>query len=96
MVRAARDGGAAAGDTGSCAGFDLIVNTVAAAHHLDPFVTPSPTIFNLLLARRAIAGSGIGGAADIEMIAPERVNAAYERMLKGDVKYRFVIDMKKL
>jgi len=30
------------------------------------------------------------------MIAPERVNAAYERMLKGDVKYRFVIDMKKL
>ena len=110
--------------------FDLIVNTVAASHDLDPFVTllrrdgtlvlvgapehphKSPTVFNLLLARRAIAGSGIGGiaetqamldfcgekniASDIELIAPDGINTAFERMLKSDVKYRFVIDMKKL
>ncbi len=69
---------------------------------------PSPNVFNLLLKRRAIAGSGIGGipetqemldfcaehgiVADIEMIRAGEINAAYERMLKGDVKYRFVID----
>jgi uncharacterized zinc-type alcohol dehydrogenase-like protein len=73
---------------------------------------PSPAVFNLLFARRSIAGSGIGGIAetqemldycaakgitsDIEMIQPGQINAAYERMLKGDVKYRFVIDMKAL
>lgn len=73
---------------------------------------PSPTVFNLLLARRSLAGSGIGGiketqemldycaenqiVSDIELIKPDYINTAYERMLKGDVKYRFVIDMKTL
>lgn len=33
-----------------------------------------------------------GITADIELIRAEQINAAYERMLKGDVKYRFVID----
>jgi uncharacterized zinc-type alcohol dehydrogenase-like protein len=70
---------------------------------------PSPTVFNLIFKRRSIAGSLIGGiqetqemldfcaehgiASDIEMIAMQEIDAAYERMLKGDVKYRFVIDM---
>lgn len=69
---------------------------------------PSPNVFNLIMKRRAIAGSMIGGipetqemldfcaehgiVADIEMIRMDEINAAYERMLKGDVKYRFVID----
>jgi alcohol dehydrogenase (NADP+) len=110
--------------------FDLIVNTVAASHNLDPFIAllkrdgalvlvgapehphPSPTVFGLLLARRSLAGSGIGGiretqemldycaekniVSDIELIPVQKVNDAYERMLKGDVKYRFVLDMKTL
>ncbi|HEY4180964.1 MAG TPA: NAD(P)-dependent alcohol dehydrogenase [Kofleriaceae bacterium] len=69
---------------------------------------PSPNIGQLIFARRAIAGSLIGGIAetqemldfcakhdivsDIEMIPAEGINKAYERMLKSDVKYRFVID----
>jgi uncharacterized zinc-type alcohol dehydrogenase-like protein len=69
---------------------------------------PSPQVFNLIMKRRAIAGSMIGGiaetqemldfcarhgiVADIEMIRADEINQAYERMLKGDVKYRFVID----
>jgi uncharacterized zinc-type alcohol dehydrogenase-like protein len=69
---------------------------------------PSPQVFNLIGKRRAIAGSMIGGipetqemldfcaehgiVADIELIRAEEINEAYERMLKGDVKYRFVID----
>lgn len=73
---------------------------------------PSPNVFNLIFARRSIAGSGIGGiqetqemldycaangiTSDIELIQPSQINTAYERMLKGDVKYRFVIDMKAL
>ena len=60
----------------------------------------------------ALAGSLIGGiaetqemlnfcaehgiACDIETIAPDQINEAYERMLKSDVRYRFVIDMEKL
>ncbi len=105
---------------------DLIVNTVAAPHDLDAFLTllkrdgtmvlvgapssphPSPQVFNLIMKRRALAGSMIGGipetqemldfcakhgiVADIEMIRADEINAAYERMLAGDVKYRFVID----
>jgi len=107
--------------------FDLIVNTVAASHNLDPFIAllkrdgalvlvgapehphPSPTIFQLLFGRRSLAGSGIGGipetqemldfcaanniTSDIELIPIQKINEAYERMLRGDVKYRFVIDM---
>lgn len=68
--------------------------------------------FNLLLPRRQFAGSGIGGIAetqemldfcaangitcDIEMIGIQQINEAYDRLLKGDVKYRFVIDMASL
>lgn len=106
--------------------FDFILNTVAAPHDLDAFMTllkrdgtmtlvgapasphPSPEVFNFILKRRSLAGSAIGGipetqemldfcaehniVADIELIRAEEINDAYERMLKGDVKYRFVID----
>ena len=73
---------------------------------------PSPQVFNLIFARRRLAGSLIGGIAetqemldfcgergivsDIEMIRIQDINTAYERMLKSDVKYRFVIDMASL
>jgi uncharacterized zinc-type alcohol dehydrogenase-like protein len=69
---------------------------------------PSPAVFGLIMKRRSIAGSMIGGIAetqemlnfcaehdivsDIEMIRADEIEGAYERMLKGDVKYRFVID----
>jgi uncharacterized zinc-type alcohol dehydrogenase-like protein len=69
---------------------------------------PSPNVGNLIFKRRAIAGSLIGGiqetqemldfcaqhgiVADIEMVRADEIEAAYERMLKSDVKYRFVID----
>jgi uncharacterized zinc-type alcohol dehydrogenase-like protein len=69
---------------------------------------PSPQVFSLIMKRRSLAGSLIGGipetqemldfcaergiVADIELIRAGEINAAYERMLKGDVKYRFVID----
>ena len=70
---------------------------------------PSPAVFNLILKRRTIAGSLIGGipetqemldfcakngiTSDIEVIAMQDIEKAYGRMLKSDVKYRFVIDM---
>jgi uncharacterized zinc-type alcohol dehydrogenase-like protein len=70
---------------------------------------PSPNVANLIFKRRAIAGSLIGGLAetqemldfcadkgivsDIEMIPAQKIDEAYERMLKSDVKYRFVIDI---
>ena len=73
---------------------------------------PSPDVFGLIFKRRRIAGSLIGGVAetqemldfcaahgivsDIEMIPMQSINQAYERMLKSDVKYRFVIDMASL
>jgi uncharacterized zinc-type alcohol dehydrogenase-like protein len=68
--------------------------------------------FSLIASRRSFAGSMIGGIAetqemldfcgkhnivsDIEMINIQHINEAYERLLKGDVKYRFVIDMASL
>ncbi len=68
--------------------------------------------FPLILARRQIAGSLIGGVAetqemldfcakrkvycDVEVIAPREINTAYERLAKGDVRYRFSIDLSKL
>jgi uncharacterized zinc-type alcohol dehydrogenase-like protein len=68
--------------------------------------------FSLLSGRRSFAGSAIGSIAetqemldfcgkhnitsDIEMINIQQINEAYERLLKGDVKYRFVIDMASL
>ncbi len=69
-------------------------------------------VFPLLLKRRHFAGSAIGGiaetqemldfcaakniSADVEVIAMDKINEAYERMLKSDVKYRFSIDMSTL
>ena len=65
--------------------------------------------FNLIFGRKSFAGSLIGGlpetqemldfcaehniVSDIELIRMDQINEAYERMLKGDVRYRFVIDM---
>jgi uncharacterized zinc-type alcohol dehydrogenase-like protein len=65
---------------------------------------PSPAVFNLLLRRRSIAGSGIGGIRETqEMLdfCAERnivsdIEQAYARLLRGDVRYRFVIDMQTL
>ena len=73
-----------------------------------PTPHPSPQVFSLIMKRRSLAGSMIGGipetqemldfcaehglVADIEMTRADQINEAYERMLKGDVKYRFVID----
>jgi uncharacterized zinc-type alcohol dehydrogenase-like protein len=74
---------------------------------------PSPvSSFNLIMGRRSLAGSAIGGiretqemldfcaekgiSADIELIPIQKINEAYERLLKSDVKYRFVIDMASL
>ena len=75
---------------------------------LDPLLNSVP----LIRGRKSVAGSIIGGIAetqemldfcgehgivsDIELIDIENINAAYERMQKSDVKYRFVIDMKSL
>jgi len=68
--------------------------------------------FSLILKRRKLTGSGVGGiretqemldycaehniTSDVEVIPIQQVNEAYERTLKGDVRYRFVIDMKTL
>ena len=75
---------------------------------LDPMLNTVP----LILGRKSVAGSLIGGIAetqemlnfcgehgitsDIEMIKMQEINLAYERMLKSDVKYRFVIDLASL
>jgi uncharacterized zinc-type alcohol dehydrogenase-like protein len=107
--------------------FDFILDTVAASHDLDAYVSllkvdgalvlngvpehphPSPSIFQLLVGRRSIAGSAIGGiaetqemldfcareniVADIESIAMADIEDAFGRMQRSDVRYRFVIDM---
>jgi len=73
---------------------------------------PSPSIVNLIFKRRQIAGSLIGGLketqemlnfcgkhhilSDIELIPMQSINKAYERIVKSDVKYRFVIDIASL
>lgn len=109
---------------------DLIINTVAAEHNLNPYLSalrrdgtlvllgipehahPSPSVGKLVGGRKSIAGSTIGGTvetremlefcskhnivSDIEIININDINTAYERMLKGDVHYRFVIDMSTL
>jgi uncharacterized zinc-type alcohol dehydrogenase-like protein len=80
---------------------------VGALTALDPLMG-----FNVIGGRKSIAGSGIGGSAetqemldfcadngivsDVEMIRIADINAAYERLLKNDVRYRFVIDMASL
>ena len=106
---------------------NLIIDTVAASHDLDPYINtlrrdgsivllgvpptphPSPSVGGLLGKRRSIGGSAIGGIAetqemldfcaehnvvsDVEMIRMDQIDEAYDRMLAGDVKFRFVIDM---
>ncbi|MEP7380325.1 MAG: NAD(P)-dependent alcohol dehydrogenase [Gemmatimonadota bacterium] len=106
---------------------DLLIDTVAAPHNLDPYLNtlyrdgtlvtlgapaephPQHQPFSLIFRRRAIAGSLIGGIAetqemldfcaaykigsDVEVVKMADIDTAWERMLRGDVKYRFVIDM---
>ena len=73
---------------------------------------PGIDAFGLIFKRRSLAGSLIGGiketqemldfcgthkiVSDIEKIPMQKINEAYERMLKSDVKYRFVIDLASL
>ncbi|MEW6125611.1 MAG: NAD(P)-dependent alcohol dehydrogenase [Acidobacteriota bacterium] len=84
-------------------------NLVLVGAPMEPLPVAS---FNLILGRRSFSGSPIGGiaetqemldfcsehniTADIELIGVQQVNEAYERLLKGDVRYRFVIDMASL
>lgn len=106
---------------------DLILDTVAARHELDGYISllkrdgtlvliglpeephPAANPMPIIFRRRNIAGSLIGGvaetqemlnfsaehgiAADVEIIPIQQVNQAFERLLSGEVKYRFVIDM---
>ena len=105
--------------------FDLIIDTIPKAHDLNLYIDllkrdktlvlvgPLDPVgvhgAELMLARRQVAGSAIGGIAetqemldfcgkhnivsDIEVINADYINQAYERMLKSDVKYRFVLDI---
>jgi uncharacterized zinc-type alcohol dehydrogenase-like protein len=79
---------------------------------LEPIEDPALQAGSLVFKRRVLAGSLIGGmpetqevldfcaehdiTCDIEMLDIKNINEAYERMKKGDVKYRFVIDMNTL
>ncbi|NVM76548.1 putative zinc-type alcohol dehydrogenase-like protein [Duganella sp. SG902] len=70
---------------------------------------PPPAGVSLILGRKSVAGSAIGGlretqemmdfcaehniVSEVELIAIQDINQAYERLVKNDVKYRFVIDM---
>jgi alcohol dehydrogenase (NADP+) len=74
-----------------------------------PEVPLSVAPFSVVGNRRSLSGSGIGGmhetqemldycaehniVSDIELTSIDKLNEAYERVIKGDVKYRFVIDM---
>jgi uncharacterized zinc-type alcohol dehydrogenase-like protein len=84
---------------------DCTMTLVGAPEHAHP----APNVFGLIFKRRRLGGSLIGGiretqemldfcaehriVSDIEMIAMKDINVAYERMLRSDVKYRFVVDM---
>jgi uncharacterized zinc-type alcohol dehydrogenase-like protein len=108
--------------------FDLVLDTIPVRHELPPYlhllrvdgalvlvgmIEMMPEMHSgLLLGRKIVTGSGIGGIAetqemldfcanknilsDIELIRIQDVNMAYERMEESDVKYRFVIDMESL
>jgi uncharacterized zinc-type alcohol dehydrogenase-like protein len=109
--------------------FNLIIDTVAAAHDYNSYLRtlkphgamvlvgipsePLPVAaFSLVAGNRRLAGSSIGGIAetqemldycaqhqivsDIEVIPIQKINEAYERVLRSDVRYRFVIDMASL
>lgn len=85
--------------------------TLVLVGYLGP-LEPAPHSVPLILGRKAVAGSVIGGipatqelldfcaehniTADVEVIGMQDINAAYARMLASDVKYRFVIDMRTL
>jgi alcohol dehydrogenase (NADP+) len=107
--------------------FDMILNTVSAAHDLEVYtrllgrdgalvIVGAPehphtaSRFGTLVSkRRSIAGSLIGGiretqemldfcaghgiVSDVEVIPIQYINQAYQRMLRSDVRYRFVIDL---
>jgi len=105
--------------------FDFILDTVSADHDINAYLNllrrdgnitlvgapakPLGAAFGLIMGRRSLAGSAIGGiaetqemldfcgahniTADVEVIPIQRVNEAYERLLKSDVRYRFSIDM---
>lgn len=109
--------------------FDMILDTVSAAHDLNMYLNllrrggnmtlvgvpehPTPiNAFGLIYGNKTLSGSMIGGfaetqemldfcgqhsiTADVEVIAIQQINEAYERMLKSQVKYRFSIDMASL
>jgi uncharacterized zinc-type alcohol dehydrogenase-like protein len=111
------------------ASFDFILDTVAAEHDINAYLSLlkldgvltlvgvpekplSLTSFNVIAPRRILTGSAIGGIAetqemldfcaehgvvsDIELTPIQKVNEAYTRVIKSDVKYRFVIDMQSL
>lgn len=105
--------------------FDLIIDTVPVPHDLNPYISllkrdktlvivgPLDPVgvhgANLILRRRQVAGSVIGGiretqemldfcgehgiVSEVEVVPASYINEAYARMLKSDVKYRFVIDI---
>jgi len=108
--------------------FDFILDTVSAEHDINAYLNllrrdgnitlvgaVKPLLnaaFALLLGRRNLSGSIIGGIAetqemldfcgahditsDVEVIPIQKVSEAYERLLRSDVKYRFAIDMASL
>ena len=109
--------------------FDLVVDTVSAAHDYNAYLdllrprramvlvgAPASDIAvrppSLILGGKQLAGSLIGGLAetqemldycgkhkivsDIEIIPVQKINEAYERVLKSDVRYRFVVDVASL
>ena len=108
--------------------FDMVLNTVPVRHDVTPYlhllridgvqvlvgmIDMMPEIHTgLLLGRKVLTGSGIGGLAEtqemlnfcaensvlpeIEVIAMQDIQTAYDRMEDSDIKYRFVIDMESL
>ncbi|WP_412515575.1 NAD(P)-dependent alcohol dehydrogenase [Actinomadura madurae] len=108
--------------------FDLVLDTVSAAHDLSPLLSmvgldgtlsvlgyPMPTsvrIMELAIGRKKLSSSGTGGrretaemlafcaehgiAADVEVLPSSRVQEALERLDRGDVRYRFVLDLSDL
>jgi alcohol dehydrogenase (NADP+) len=117
-----------AGDLAAAGPFDILLDTVSAAHDYNAYlgtlrregtmvllgVPPAAELDPSVLIgkRRRLAGSMIGGiretqemldfcarhkiAADIETIPVQKINEAYERALRSDVRYRFVIDLASL
>lgn len=85
--------------------------TLVLVGYLGP-LDPPVNAASLIMGRKAVAGSVIGGIAqtqemldfcgkhnitcDVEMIPIQEINTAYDRMVRADVKYRFVIDMESL